>query len=292
MDRRARTSFTPGGEVGLQTQQPVAGARWAVRPGSSRRMLSRNSPLSASSRSAISASIAAHSADHGRALGLGQRLETVEMGIVSKPSSATLATCIAGLMVSRHSGAMISSRHRRDQKLRTGSASLRWGSSFSSTAASFCASLSPAQPSCSRASGFLGGGQVGERRFDTDRLDVGDRIDVAIPAFFTVLVLETTHPHSRSRRSRGYWPGTVSRPSPLGAGHQSAISTNSTIAGWIFCGNDDFRKLREGRGSAPRQSRRSGSMVAERGSSRLRSGRSQRVEGVDFPTLGRPTVRI
>ena len=79
--------------------------------------------------------------------------------------------------------------------------------------------------------------QVGERELGLDDLDVGDRVDLAVDVDH-VLVLEAAHHVARSRRSRGCWRGTgCPGPRPCDApATRPAMSTNSTIAGMIFCG--------------------------------------------------------
>ena len=95
--------------------------------------------------------------------------------------------------------------------------------------------------------GFLGGGQVGEREFDTDRLDVGDRIDVAIHVHH-VLVLETAH-HIHDRVGLAdIGQELVSKTLALGgAGHQSRDIDELDDRRLDLLRLDDFRKLREPR---------------------------------------------
>ncbi|KOT22669.1 hypothetical protein DM52_2457 [Burkholderia mallei] len=67
-------------------------------------MSARNASLSASSRSAISASIAAHTATTGDFSLSAYRRTASRCGLFSKPSSFTFATYIAGFAVIRQNG--------------------------------------------------------------------------------------------------------------------------------------------------------------------------------------------
>ena len=86
---QARTSLDAGGEVGLQAEQRVAGADQAVEAGFVQAHGLEELLLVGVLGSAISASIAAQD-DHPAPLGGGVGAR-VECGLLSKPSSATLA---------------------------------------------------------------------------------------------------------------------------------------------------------------------------------------------------------
>ena len=177
-------------------------------------MSARNTCLSSSLRSAISASSAAQIATTGAPSLARVRLDPREQRVVREAVvSSTLATYIVGFIVSRKSGrstAQLLRRERRPCARASPRSSTR--RTFSSTATRRCASLSPPARGDLRVARelLLDGLEVGERELGVDRLDVGDRIDLARD------VDDVRRPRSsarrgRSRRSRGCWRGTGCR---------------------------------------------------------------------------------
>ena len=112
----------------------------------------------------------------------------------SKPRSATLATYIAGLAVNRKSGRTTASSSRDRSMLRTGRPSFSTGCTLSSTADD---ALRLLVATGLRELGIarvllLEGLQVRQREFGVDRLDVGDRIDLA-GDMDDVVIVEAAH---------------------------------------------------------------------------------------------------
>ena len=98
--------------------------------------------MSASSKSAISASIAAQTATTGAFSFAACCLTASRWGLLVKPSSLTLATYIAGLAVIKHNGLMRRSSSSLKLRLLTGSTESKWACTLVRTATNAAASLS------------------------------------------------------------------------------------------------------------------------------------------------------
>ena len=182
----------------------------------------------------------------------------------SKPSSATLATNIAGLAVIRHSGfsTACSSLLKAMRAHRPGlGRARRWH--FSSTSTRRCASLSlPDLADLDRSARrrLLDGGQVGQAELGLDHLDVGDRVDLAGDVDH-VLVVEAAHDVDDRVGLADVGEELVAQALALDApATRPAMSTNSTIAGTMRSGLTIAASCRR-RGSGSSTTPTFGSMV-------------------------------
>ena len=89
--------FDAGGEVGLQAQEVVAGTNQAVQARFFQAHFGEDSAFSSSSNSAISLSIAAHTATTGGVFFFSQFFQAVEVRIVFKTVFGNVATYMGGL---------------------------------------------------------------------------------------------------------------------------------------------------------------------------------------------------
>ena len=197
----------------------------------------RNSAFSSSSNSAMSLSMAAQIATMGAFSCSASAFRRSKCGLSVKPSSDTFATYMAGFAVSRNSGRSRASSSLSKPNERTGLPSFKCGSSFSSTATSFCASLSPdlaRLPSRTMAFSTLAKSASANSVPMVSMSAIGS----TLPATWMML--------SSSKQRTTFTMASVSRmlarnwlpkPSPLLApATRPAISTNSTIAGCMRCG--------------------------------------------------------
>ena len=155
----------------------------------------------------------------------------------SKPSSETLPTYMAGLAVSRNSGLSMASSSASKPKERTGLPSSRCGSSFLHRSTSFCASLSPERARFSSRTMAFSTLAKSASANSVPMVSMS-AIGSTLPATWTMLSSSkqrtTLTIASVSRMLARNW---LPKPSPLLApATKPAISTNSTMAGCIFCG--------------------------------------------------------
>ncbi len=247
---------------------------------------------SPSSSSAISASILLHTGTTTAPSSSAMAFTTSRCGLFSKPSSATLAMYITGLLVSRWKlrTRRFSSSPRFFSSERAGLPSVKWGMSFSSRAFWARASLSPPlalrATFCSCFSQLSRSAKISSRSM----ISMSRLGSTLLDTWITLSSSKQRTTWAMASVSRMLARNLLPRPSPLEApATRPAMSTNSMVVGSTRSGLTisarAFRRA-SGIGTMPLF----GSMVQNGKFSAAIPDLVRALNRVDLPTLGRPTM--
>ena len=198
----------------------------------------KNSTLSASSKSAISASIAAHTATTGAPSLAACWITASKCGLLSKPSSLTLAIYIAGFAVIKHKGFKSRFSSSVSSRLRTGWAWSKWACTLVSTATKAAASLSLPDLAALLERCSVFSTVVRSDKANSVSITAISEIGSILPAtWITFASSKQRTTWVMASVSRIFAKNWFPRPSPLDApATKPAISTNSTAAGRMRSG--------------------------------------------------------
>ncbi|EGH00209.1 hypothetical protein imdm_1532 [gamma proteobacterium IMCC2047] len=260
------------------------------RPGSSKPSSSRNSAFSSSSSSMISASSLLQIETTIAFSRAAISFTVSRCGLFSKPSSSTLAMYMVGLVVSRWKLRTSFCSSSSKSSARTGRASLRCGSSFSSSAFSLMASLSPPLAVRVTRCNCFSTLSKSARANSVLMTSISAAGSILLATWMTLSSSKQRTTWAIASVSRMLARNWLPKPSPLEApATKPAISTNSMVVGTTRSGLTMAASL-SWRGSGTGTMPEFGSMVQKGKFSAPMRASVSALNSVDLPTLGRPTM--